>query len=228
MQASMLLKKKASAYVPAQPPFAGYNYDQNVSTGTVAVTATKSASQLVTPPQSVTGYSKVLNGKDTNMFADGKAHGVTDFTFSLRLMLGGGTSGYVILAQFPGSAQGTQLRIGDNGFGNRLQPCLNPNTIGTCWDDAFTRDDVASGWHLYTWQRRSNTVTFYVNGVQRNLANGTGTTYGYSSYTDASDLTGLTGMYIDPTAVTCYVAEWALWNTALYTGSFTPPTGYLV
>lgn len=225
MLTPMLMKKKA--VIDPSLPYAGFNYDTNVSTGNYPVLSTHTAAMLVAPPIAVNGYSKVLNNKSSHAFSDSLARTYTDFTWVGRVLLGS-TTNYVTMLNLLGQATGSQIRVADSGFGNRLQPDMNPNNIGTCWNCSLTRTDLAASWHHLAMVRKAGIVQFYVNGTLQSLANGVGSSYSATSYSDGTDMSGITGFITNTTAIAVYTAEWAFWDSAIYTANFTPPTGYLV
>ena len=225
MQEPLLLKKKISNNPLL--PLAGWNYDTNLSTGNVPVSSTHTAAMLVAPPVAINGYSNVLNNKSQHAFIDNVVRAPGDFTYIARQMLGT-TTNYVTMLQWLGVSNGAQLRVADSGFGNRLQPDMNPNQIATCWNVSMTRTGMTSIWNHFAWQRRSGVVTFYINGVLQSLANGVSSSYSATSYSDGTSLAGTTGLLINTSAVAIYTAEWAFWDTAQLSANFTPPAGYLV
>lgn len=208
------------------PNVMGWNYDTNQSTGQLLLVRSGSPT-IAAPSMGISGYSKVLKGTtDTLNISNSGVVNTSDCTFVARISTTS-TAGYLyFLDIIPTGSTRFQMRLGDSGFGNRLQICFNPSTINTCYDAPISGSNLSAAWYHIAVTRASNVITLYVNGTQTNMAIGTGSSYTNATITDSTSISGTTGMSVGGTSVN--IAEWAFYNHSIYSGNFTPPTGYLV
>lgn len=224
MQEPMIATKHK---VDLNAPLFGFNYDTLKNTGRYPVSTTFTGSQIVAPSIALSGYSKVLSGADNLNRLDGLTSTPTDCTFIARMLLGV-TSDYIyIMAVLPQTSPTPfQLRIGNAGFGDRLQYAFNPNILAGVWNAPGARSIYTTAWHHVVVVRKNNVIKLFINGVQITVANGSGTSYTNATVTDGTSLGNMKGMMIGNAGT--FIAEWAMYDSAKYDAPFTPPVGYLV
>ena len=151
--------------------------------------------------------------------------GTQDFTVEcwLYVVNTGSMYGDVFYWNNPRSGA-THLRIGDSGFGSKLQCATNDVSTSTVYTTPNTRATLANRWVHVALTRQSGTARVFVDGVQQNVNTGVNpSTYPLSSWTDTTDLQR--GTFTFGGGVGGYVAfPHVVAGQALYTANFTRPT----
>lgn len=213
---------------PTPRPVVGFNFDRNVNTGSKAITIADANVQL---PVALSGYTRGRSLASSALFTPGSVIdtiGTKDFTFELRLYMTGGNIGnYYSVLYFRHAAGAFGIQFGDSGYGHRMQfyvqGTAQSNTFAIPWTKATFSDGK---FHHIAFVRYNKVLYFYVDGVAVGIASGTGTTYGASVPADVNITGGYeAGMGLVNGGV---MPEFAIWDTAIYKGAFTPPVGYLV
>lgn len=151
--------------------------------------------------------------------------GTQDFTIEVWVYVvnTGSMYGDVMYVSNP-SGGSTHMRIGDSGFGSKLQCASNDTSTSTVYTTPYTRALLANRWVHCALTRQSGVMRMFVDGVQQNVNSGINpSTYPLASWTDSSSLNratvtfggGIGGYLAFPHIVV---------GTALYTASFTKPT----
>ncbi|WBF04892.1 hypothetical protein [Erwinia phage vB_Ea277G] len=229
MLEAILLGKK-NGFVPGEQPYIGYNFEKGLSTGKQVISLTNLiASDVVTPPVALSGYSKALF-TGTKQFPiiplTSMDVGTGDFTIEFPFYCTQTSNGYTTLMyQRPNTSSwgGLIIRFGDNGYGNRLQVSTQPDIGNSNYSTSTTRATGTNRWIHFVMQRRNGKISVYLNGVKQGLAVFTGSDY---SLTERDSLTNIAASTIfqigDGTASNLYIPEFACYRKARYSANFTP------
>jgi hypothetical protein len=123
-----------------------------------------------------------------------------NFTVEMWFKSTSSTSGYTQIFSIPWGSPGQDyytigLRIGDSGFGNKLQCALDFSSTATCYSTIYSRSDLLNLWTHVAMTRISNEVRLYINGVLQNLGTGADpSTFDYTYFTDGSGISGSTSL----------------------------------
>jgi hypothetical protein len=223
----LMMAGKKSSSAPSKPDF-GFNFDKMVSTGTTAISVTNASGYQKATPVAITGYTKTMFGTGSPTFPIVPAtvfnYLTGDFTVEAVFMVSSTTNGYAtIFAQNNGSNIGLVIRIGDSGFGNRLQVSTSPGTASKVFSTKFTRADLYNKWTHIAVQRVAGKLSVYVNGVLQGLAVGTGSDYSSTTQpsTESLSLTSSQQLALITAGYLC-ITEIAVNKVAKYAANFTP------
>lgn len=223
----MIMLRKPTAVAPKKPDF-GYNFDKLLSTGDKTIAVANASDYRKAASPAISGYSLTLFGTGSQTF------GITpvtsfnyltgDFTVEVVFLISSTTNGYTTLfAQNNGSNIGLVIRLGDNGYGNRLQVSTAPGTASKVYSTRSTRADLYNKWTHIAVQRVSGQISVYLNGVIQQLAVGTGSTYTSTTQPSTESLNlASTNQLALITAGAALITEFAVYKTAKYTANFTP------
>lgn len=216
---------KVGSVVPGV--YQGFNFDTWASTGEHDTTLTGSVSKVAIAP-ALAGYAYTAVPASGNIVLSGASalSNITtgDFTIELWGLITSTTVGYSTFLQIVNSG-GTQLftiRVGDGGFGNRLQFAMVPSTTTRNYSCSQTRTSLYNKWTHIAVVKKGGVMNLYVNGVAQALASGTGSTYTTGGRADGGSLSGALSYN---TTNNCRVAEFVVYNSAKYNANFTPPVG---
>lgn len=223
----MIMVRKPTAVAPVKPDF-GYNFDKMKSTGATSVTVTNASDYRKTANPALSGYTVTLFGTGSPTFPIVPAtvfnYLTGDFTVELVFLISSATNGYTTLfAQNNGSNIGLVIRVGDNGYGNRLQVSTSPGVATKVYSTKVTRADLYNKWTHIAVQRVGGKLSVYVNGVLQGLAAGTGTDYSATSFpsTESLSVTAAQTLALITGGSAC-IFEFAVNKVAKYTANFTP------
>ncbi len=212
------------------PLKAGYNFDQNRSTGVTTLSFSNLANNVVAPPTALNGYSKafyVNNFISVISPANGFDIGTGDFTLEMPIYVASATSAYsyFFYQANSNSTIGIAISLGDSGYGNRLR-FKTTSQSGSDYAINVTRSQLVNSWHHIALVRRSGRLYAYVDGVNYKFAEGTGTSFTLDSVASTQNLSGITSSTLGfaPSSLyaRAYIPEIAFWNYAKYTSNFTP------
>lgn len=223
----MIMLRKPTATAPKKPDF-GYNFDKMVSTGDNAITVTNASGYRKTAVPAISGYTLTLFGTGSPTFPIVPTtvfnYLTGDFTLEMVFLISSATNGYTTLfAQNNGSNIGLVIRIGDNGYGNRLQVSTSPASAAKVYSTKLTRADLYNKWTHIAVQRVAGKLSVYVNGVLQGLAVGTGTDYSSTTGASTESLSLATANQLALIAAggAC-ITELAVNKVAKYSANFTP------
>lgn len=185
-------------------PKISYTFNNSTATSVGQITGTLSGGSYLTIP--VSGYSTGIQAA-TLTLPSALVLGTADYSIEATFYVNSTTSGYsgiVVLGSL------TTLRIGDSGFGNRLQAASNASSLSTVYSLSQNRTTLYHTVHTAKWERKSGVSKFYFDGVQTNFAVGTGTSYTNASISDTQNIASLTTLTIGATnmAVTSFTVDY--------------------
>jgi hypothetical protein len=157
--------------------------------------------------------------------------GTGDFCVESWVYLANNNMAYQMVASIAwGTTRALQIRYGDAGFGYRLQVTVQSSSSAVVWSTAATQTTHRNTWVHLAFTRTSGVCRLFVNGVVQNINNGTNpSTYPFTSFTDASNVTGNIGLAvganrIGTNALFGYLDDFRITKGfARYTTNFTPP-----
>jgi hypothetical protein len=138
-----------------------------------------------------TGYSSsdggyfVYDGSNDQIDINNSISNLTDFSIELWFYLTSTATVYRILFNIGAF----QIRFGDGGFGNRLQFGVDMSTIAACFNINLPKTTAVNTWRHIIWTREAGANKMFLAGIQENLAQGTGSTYNLTSFTNATTIT---------------------------------------
>jgi hypothetical protein len=158
--------------------------------------------------------------------------GTGDFCVESWVYLTNSNTAYQMVATigWASGTKGLQIRYGDAGFGYKLQVTVQSTPGAVVWSTAATQAAHRNTWVHLAFTRTSGVCRLFVNGILQNINNGINpSTYPFTSFTDASNVTGNIGLavganrigsselygYLDDIRITKGFAR--------YTTNFTPP-----
>lgn len=212
-------------------PVLGYDYNKGLSTGSVLTTSNHLSTDIAAYSDTAkqkTGYDKGLavTNKQLNL-GPVSALNLTsaDFTLEFWLALDTGPSGYTTFFTLTyDNGKTLSIRIGDSGFGNRLQFSFYAAILNANMSTSTNRTTFGTTFHHIALVREKNTARFYLDGVQQALATGTGSTYNVTDPdVTAYVLKNITSLMFGGGNYKIYMPEWAFWIGAKYKANFTPP-----
>lgn len=211
----------------AGKPAMGFNFDTGKSTGntTISVSNATDVRDISTLP-AIDGYKKavwITTGSKITPVAPLNV-GTGDFTLELVVLTSNAQSGYNFF--FYAEVSGTprmEIRLADNGYGNRLQVSLNPNTASDVYPCSTTRAQFINAWHHIAFVREKGKIRMYLDGVQQALAVGTGTAYS-TDRTDARSIDTISNVQLGHPQYpgNCLIPEFAFYQGVKYNKNFTP------
>lgn len=228
----MAAGKKA---VPNIPPLLGYNFSTGQSTSAPAITTYSGGGTITAPPVPLAGYGNVLRSQTNTLSLSPlsalQSLGVGDFTVEFWMYMAAMTTNYQVIfdVRFANSSA-IYITFGNEGYGNRLQFSLRPNTATLLFSPAFNSLAANRGkWVHCAFVRKNAICRVYIDGVQQALAAGTSTSYSVSSFDGNYSLVGpVTSMQLfgsfQSSTHDIYMPEFAFLPYAKYEGSFTKPT----
>lgn len=231
LEATLSAGKKSSD--PGPTPLLGYDFSRKKSTGLINTTTTAADADVVAYGDKAAGYASGLrnNNKLINISPMTSMNlGLDDFTIEFWAWLSPGPVGYTTFFQVTYDGGKTfPIRIGDDGFVNRLQFAFFAAVLGYNKSSGINRNAMQSAWHHVALVRDSGRARFYYDGVQLNLASGTSQSY-TDKDADASifSLRDVTAFTFGGGAYEVYLPEFAIWQGVKYKGNFTPKKGSLV
>ena len=226
-----ILLGKRNSFIPGEIPYVGYNFDKGISTGQVAATiGNLTAGNVVTPPVALNGYSKALyiGNNDFDIIpVTALDVGTGDFTVEMAIYCTQSSTTYTtFIYQRPNTSSwgGLILRIGDGGYGNRLQISTQPDVGNSVYSTSTARATAINRWIHIAFQRRAGKLSIYLNGVKQGLAAFTNSDY---SVTERDSLTNIAASTLFKLgaagyATNTYIPEFALYRKAKYSANFTP------
>lgn len=167
-----------------------YTFENSTPVSLGSVSGTLSGGTYLTIP--VSGYTTGIQAA-TLTLPSALVLGTSDYSIEATFYVNSTTNGYssaVVLGSL------TTLRIGDNGFGNRLQAASNASSSSLVYSLNQTRASLYHTVHTAKWQRESGISKFFFDGVQTNFAVGTGTSYTNTSIADTQNIASLTTITI--------------------------------
>lgn len=211
--------------------YQGFNFDTMVSTGLYPLTPNTAVPQLAISP-AMSGYSKMPNksGASIDLAGGDKMAliGKGDFTIEFWGIITSTSNGYstYLCLMSPSNTQILTIRLGDSGYGNRIQFSMNPYVQAEVYSCSLNRNAVYDTWRHIVVMRKNGLINLYVNGVQQSLANGTSTTYD-NNLRSAVNYDMSAGTFWYTQAGTCRVEEFVVYNYAKRTQNvnFSPPVG---
>lgn len=211
--------------------FMGYNYDTKQSTGSQVLTPSNAMNTSAISP-ALSGYSKMQAPANGSINLAGAAPlstiGTGDFTIELFGLITSTAGGYstFLCVMTSGGNQMLTVRVGDGGYGNRLQFSMNPYNQTECFASPKTRNDLYNKWVHISVMRKNGLAYVWVDGVPQQLATGTNTDYSSGARNMASYNLSAAN-YIYTAAGTCVIEEFVIYNAAIRTPgvSFTRPSG---
>jgi hypothetical protein len=161
-------------------PDMGYNFSQGRSTGKTAIAVANATDlrDLSTIP--LAGYDKAAYITTAAAITPVSPVnvGVGDFTLEIVVRTSVAAAGYnFFFYAEAGGVPRMEIRLADNGYGNRLQVSLNPNTASDVYSSATTRAQFINGWHHVAMVREKGRIRMYLDGVLQPLATGTNAVY---------------------------------------------------
>lgn len=160
--------------------------------------------------------------------------GTGDFTVESWVYLTNSNTTYQTVASIawggPTGPKALQIRYGDSGFGHKLQVTVQSTPGAVVWSTSATQTTHRNTWVHIAFTRRNGACRLFVNGVLQNINNGINpSTYPFTSFTDASNITGNIGLAIGAnrigtSALFGYLDDFRITKGfARYTENFTPP-----
>lgn len=214
--------------VLAGKPDFGYNFDKMVSTGDQAITITNASGYRKTASPAINGYATTLFGTGSPTFPivpNTVFNYLTgDFTVEVVFLISSSTAGYTtIFAQNNGNNVGLVIRLGDGGYGNRLQVSTNPANASLVYSTPLTRSDLYNKWTHIAVQRLNGKISVYINGSLSGLASGTGSSYTTTPQpsTESLNLSGSNTLALITQGGSC-ITEFAVSKVAKYNANFVP------
>lgn len=219
---------------PGSIPVLGYDFSKGLSTGSFTLTSTHTAANISNYGDQSAGYAKGLDITN-NPITLGPVSSLEfmqtqNFTLEFWVYLDPGANGYTTFFQFTYDGNKTlPIRLGDNGFSNRLQFSFYAAVLGANWSTQYNRTSFQSGWRHVALVREGGKARFYVNGVLQSLASGTSGSYNVTTVDVATYvLKAITSLTFGSGNYRFYMPEFALWLGAKYSGNFTPSKGTLL
>ncbi len=231
----MLITPKKASAPPAQSPILGYNFSKGQSTSSPQTTG-YTGGTITTLPITLTGYDKALRSQSAEIALTPPSAvntiGTTDFTLEFWVDLVSLPTNYQTLFSIQYS-NGFYLHMefGDGGYGNRLYVGFDFRQNSTVFVTPFT--STATGnknrWVHFAYVRQNRVAKVFIDGQQQQLAAGPFAQYDRTSFNGDYDLSGaITKMRLfgsfQGASHDIYMPEFALFNYAKYTTSFTKPT----
>ncbi len=169
-----------------------------------------------------------VDGDDyVKMSASPMVLGTGDFTIEVWAKLTGASGGYGRVFRVDGALEGLELRVADGGFQNRLQVMDGAGLTGVYNVDGETKTSIMNEWHHYAIVRKNNVMKVFMDGQQRNVANGTSGTYNMPSWTCNHDYNqanvSAAQLHIG-TGWIGHIDELYVTQEALYDSNFVVPT----
>jgi hypothetical protein len=219
---------------PSTIPVLGYDFGKSLNTGSSTLTSTHTASNISNYGDSSAGYTRGLDLTNTQLTLGPvdalKFMETEDITLEFWIYIDTGSVGYTTFFQFTYDGNKTlPVRLGDGGFGSRLQFSFYAAVLGANWSSQYNRTTFQGGWRHVALVREAGKARFYVNGLQQSLASGTSSTYNVTS-PDVSTyiLKNITKLTFGGGTTRMYMPEFALWLGAKYSANFTPKKGSLL
>jgi hypothetical protein len=207
-------------------PDMGYNFSQGRSTGKTAITIANATDLRDLSTMPLAGYDKaayITTAAAITPLTPVNV-GVGDFTLEMVIRTAKATPGYDIF--FYSESAGTarmEIRLSDNGYGNRLQTSLNPNDANYVYSSATTRVQFVNSWHHVAVVREKGKIRMYLDGVLQPLATGTNTTYTPDRSDPRSiDSTNKLQLGHAQYPANALVSEFAFYQGVKYNRDFTP------
>jgi hypothetical protein len=156
--------------------------------------------------------------------------GTGDFTIESWVYLTNSSTSYQVVASIAWGTKALQIRYGDAGFGYKLQVTVQSAPASVVWSTAATQTTHRNTWVHLAFSRTSGVCRLFVDGVVQNINNGANpSTYPFTSFTDASNVTGNIGLAVGAnragtSALFGYLDDIRITKGfARYTTNFTPP-----
>lgn len=215
-------------------PVLGYDFNRGVSTGSTTTVSNHVAGDIVTYGDKSAGYDKglLLNNKRISITPMSALSFMQteNFTIELWCYVDSGPSGYTTMFEINyDNGKTMPIRLGDNGFGNRLQFSFYAAVLGANWSTPVNRSVFSGGWHHVALVKEGAKARIYYDGVLQSIASGTSTSY-TTTQADVSSyiLKTLASLQLGGGAYNLYLPEIAVWISAKYSANFTPKKGSLL
>lgn len=190
------------------------------SSTTVTLPINITATKLNNP----TAYSVYFDGNgvvtipSSNQFAIASNQ---NFTLECWVYLRSTRSDYAYMIDFiDASSNILQIRIGNSGFGYRVQAALGPGaSASSVYNNVnYTQSNLLNKWTHLAFSRAGDSATFFFDGV------GIETKTGVGSITIGTPTTAARLGRLSPELFDGYISNVRFVKAALYTSNFTPPT----
>lgn len=230
MTIEMLLPLSAAARpIVDRPgiPAAGFNFSKSVSTGATPIDVTDAASWS-TPmggAYAISGYARALTtGKRAYPVLPASAFNVGRGDFTLEIMK---------CLYTPGAGSGQMLMLTGGGrLSLQYLTAAYKNRMGISAAAAdggyytfnLTRDDFLGVWRHLAVVREAGILRCYLDGIERGIATRDSDDFVLGGVPWPDDISSNTTLRINNAtySVDMFLAEIALYRTAIYTGNFTP------
>ena len=152
--------------------------------------------------------------------------GTGDFTIEFWVYFDSSTNTYgdVVYLSETSPPVSRLIRTSNIGFGYHLQFASDFASSSTIWHPNLTQATMVGKWTHVVLQRELSDCTVYIDGVKQMLAQGTSSSYVYSSYTDTTDYGASAGIVTIGNALNIRIDELRITHKAKYSGDFTPST----
>ena len=231
----MLEAMLSGKFLPSSTiPVLGFDFNRGVSTGSTVAVSGNSAGDIVTYGDKTAGYDKglLLNNKRITITPVSALSFMQteNFTIELWCYVDPGVSGYTTMFEITyDSGRTMPIRLGDNGFGNRLQFSFYAAILGANWSTPVNRSTFSGGWHHIALVKEGGKARIYYDGVLQSIASGTGSSYS-TTQADVSSyvIKAIASLQLGGGTYNLYIPEMAVWIGARYSANFTPKKGSLI
>jgi YD repeat-containing protein len=153
--------------------------------------------------------------------------GTGDFTIEAWFYLSSAGSGYRNLVVIPWGSTYMSIRLGDGGFGARLQFASDSTSFAPLYSSEHTQASLAGAWHHVAFTRSSGLSRAFLDGNLLTLRNNVFSGPPVTSWADTSNIASVAQAYVSHTGGAAwlgYIDDVRITKgVARYTANFTPP-----
>lgn len=202
-------------------PVVGYNFSDDKSTGLNAIahqvvsgspTALADSAQFGPYKRAWNGYSAAAVFTPQSAFPKILTG---DFTVSIVMKFTGAKYPVTFFKASYASNPGINLYI-PSSYGNRLSFYMNGSQISTIYATNLTITSIAGAWFTLTIQRKDGVIRAYYNGNEIGLSLVNSSTYTMGTIVDRTSLTGINTFTVTETGNYAMVADFAVYDQAIY------------